>query len=94
MALPPLELPPIERVALLPGGPFALWKKRAKFGCHRSGIGQKKAAGLSTALRSGRDDSFGGSVSSSASTGFALREVFPVRQLCASVAERFFGGFW
>ena len=28
MALPPLELPPIEeRVALLPGGPFALWKR-------------------------------------------------------------------
>ncbi len=26
MALPPLELPPIvERVALLPGDPFALW---------------------------------------------------------------------
>ena len=32
MALPPLELPPIERVAPLPGGPFALWKKREKFG--------------------------------------------------------------
>jgi hypothetical protein len=30
MALPPLELPPIERVALLPGGPFALWKRWAE----------------------------------------------------------------
>ena len=33
MALPPLELPPIEeRVALLPGGPFALWKRRDEIG--------------------------------------------------------------
>ncbi len=35
MALPPLELPPIERAALLPGGPFALWKRWDEFiaGC-------------------------------------------------------------
>ncbi len=36
MALPPLKLPPIEeRVALLPGGPFALWKRWDEIGWDR-----------------------------------------------------------